>query len=153
MNDELIHYGIKGMKWGIRRTPEQLGHRTFKSSGRTSLFGKKKTSSDPKNSNSSSSLPKQSVKSLSDEELRARISRLELEKKYKELTTAKKTTSRGKKFCVDVLESIGKNTLTNLGTQAANHIIGNAINKVAGVDSNDAARRVVNPQRGQTDKK
>lgn len=24
---ELQHYGIKGMKWGVRRTPEQLGHR------------------------------------------------------------------------------------------------------------------------------
>lgn len=23
----LEHYGIKGMRWGIRRTPEQLGHR------------------------------------------------------------------------------------------------------------------------------
>lgn len=23
---ELYHHGIKGMKWGIRRTPEQLGH-------------------------------------------------------------------------------------------------------------------------------
>lgn len=22
------HYGVKGMKWGVRRTPEQLGHRT-----------------------------------------------------------------------------------------------------------------------------
>lgn len=24
----LIHYGVKGMKWGVRRTPEELGHRT-----------------------------------------------------------------------------------------------------------------------------
>lgn len=23
----LMHYGVKGMKWGVRRTPEQLGHR------------------------------------------------------------------------------------------------------------------------------
>lgn len=22
----LMHYGVKGMKWGVRRTPEQLGH-------------------------------------------------------------------------------------------------------------------------------
>ena len=24
----LVHYGVKGMKWGVRRTPEQLGHVT-----------------------------------------------------------------------------------------------------------------------------
>lgn len=27
---EIYHHGIKGMKWGVRRTPEQLGHRISK---------------------------------------------------------------------------------------------------------------------------
>lgn len=27
MPNYLEHYGVKGMKWGVRRTPEQLGHK------------------------------------------------------------------------------------------------------------------------------
>lgn len=30
MSDELVHYGVKGMKWGVRRTKEELGYKTYK---------------------------------------------------------------------------------------------------------------------------
>lgn len=35
----LMHYGIKGMKWGVRRTPEQLGHRPKKAFAKSNKNG------------------------------------------------------------------------------------------------------------------
>lgn len=54
-SDYIYHYGIKGMKWGIRRTAEQLGHKV------KSKFSRKKTSSDEGGSGDSSKKIKGSV--------------------------------------------------------------------------------------------
>lgn len=43
--NELEHYGIKGMKWGVRRTPEQLGHVTEKKRRVTSWIQKARKNS------------------------------------------------------------------------------------------------------------
>lgn len=39
----LEHHGIKGMHWGIRRTPEQLGHKVSKAREKFEKYGKKAT--------------------------------------------------------------------------------------------------------------
>lgn len=45
----LCHYGVLGMKWGIRRTPEQLGHRTIKAG--TTFYRATLTADDNKDTN------------------------------------------------------------------------------------------------------
>lgn len=152
ISNAFAHHGIKGMRWGVRRTPEQLA----RASGRPipESDGKESGRREEKKDSSGTSR-KKTISDLSDDELRQRISRLELEKRYKDLekADAKPKSTRGRDFCVNVLETIGKNTLTNIGTQAANHVLGEAINKIAGVSSDDKAHRVVNPQKGQEEKK
>lgn len=85
VNKELAHYGILGMKWGIRRTPAQLAR----------ARGSKKTVEDV-HDDYKRAHDKKSVKSMSDKELRERNNRLQMEAQYATLT--KKKTSAGKKF-------------------------------------------------------
>ena len=88
--NELYHHGIKGMKWGVRRTPAQLGHQTKKSS---------------------TSQRRAEMKKMSDTELRNRINRIQMEKQYMQLTAP--DISPGKKFVKDVLTNAAKQTVTS----------------------------------------
>lgn len=136
-NLTLAHYGIKGMQWGVRRTPEQLGHRT---KTRTVKKSKVKPKSKKKEESSES---KKKTSTMSDEELRQAISRLELEKRYKELARSIEPakSNSGKKFVESVLKKSGE----NIATQFTTYAMGTIINKVAGSE-------IVNPKKGQKDK-
>ena len=140
MDNELSHAGRKGMKWGqhIFCGPNCSEH--GKKGNRGSADG------DGAEKSTSSSGQKKTVKDLSDDELRAKINRLELEKRLADLSKAEATTSKGKEFIMDVLEKSGKNITTQLATYA----MGTAVNKILKDVFNDDA--VVNPKKGQKDK-
>lgn len=124
--DELYHYGTKGMKWGVIRTAEQLGH--IVKSVYDSHKAKKRTKEEAATAKKRSKIT--NPKKLTTEELNARIKRLQLEKDYNDLVKDTDSTRKGKNFVMDILESSGKNLLT----QVTNHYGAKALNKVIGED-------------------
>lgn len=74
--DYLIHYGISGQKWGIRRYQNEDGTLTEE--------GKRRYNEGPPESET---WKKSEAKNLTDEELRRRTNRLQQEQNYKNLTT------------------------------------------------------------------
>lgn len=100
-NNQLYHHGIKGMKWGVRRTDEQLAR----------AIGKK---TEEIHEDYAKAHTSKSVRSMSDAELRARNNRLQMEQQYANLT---KNTSAGKKFVTGVLISAGTAVATGIATK------------------------------------
>jgi alanyl-tRNA synthetase len=154
MENQLKHHGILGMKWGVRRTPEQLGRKAAKKAAAEERRQQRKA--DAKENRRRKKLARKKLSDLTNDELNERISRLELEKRAKELASSlnpPKQASKGKEFVQRVVEKIGENTLTNVGTQAGVKGLGLAINKAFNVDPYDTTFRIVNPNKGQSDKK
>ena len=95
-DDFLQHYGVLGMKWGHRKS-------------RSNVSSNKK----PKNTkNTTTSKPKPTQRELSDEELRAVVNRMRLEREYADLTY--RASSRSK--VESVVRTIG--TVAALTTSA-----------------------------------
>lgn len=106
--NELTHHGIKGMKWGVRRSEKQLARIRGKAE-------KENWSDDAKNA---SELKVKSVKQMSNSELKKLNERTRLENEYAQLHARRK--SSGEKFITEVLTNSGKNVATSWTTKYAN---------------------------------
>lgn len=114
-NNELYHHGIKGMKWGIRRTDAQLGHETVnlqKTKKRVEAAGTIVTESQNINKKVSSKKQRkmqkqqvQTAKAMTDKELRERVNRLNMEQQYARLSTEQ--MNAGKVNVDKVLAEVG----------------------------------------------
>ena len=85
-SNSLSHYGIRGMRWGVRRYQN--------SDGTYTSIGKKRKYQETAHEDYINAHSKKSVKSMSNAELKARNNRLQMEQQYANLT---KKTSSGKK--------------------------------------------------------
>lgn len=162
VDQELRHWGIRGMKWGVRRYQNKDGSLTpagkkrydkemakakeeakvLKSRQRTQakidkLNALKKSNEDLKNELDGKTAKPQkakkssgkSVKEMSNEELKAVIDRLDLEKRYKDLNPEQ--TSKGKSFVNRIIdkviapsaEEIGKQLVKSAITKVSNSVI------------------------------
>lgn len=99
-NSCLLHYGIKGQKWGIRRFQRKDGSLT--------PAGKKRYADDDYHEDYRRAHDSKSIRTMSDQELRNRLNRLQMEAQYKQMTASK--LDKGKKIVADVLENAGKET-------------------------------------------
>lgn len=101
----LAHYGVRGMKWGVRRSKRDKSRTVY------------------------SKAPAK----LTDAELRRRLKRLEDEKRYNELNS--RDVSQGEEFATKILKQVGSTTVATLLGAVALYGGKKAIGKVVGPDT------------------
>ena len=106
-NDYLQHYGILGMRWGVKKASSR--------------------SSESQHEDYVKAHSKKSVKSMSDDELRERNKRLQMEKNYSDLT---KKTSYGKKVVKAITSTAATITALEASYKVYKKIADKGLNKI-----------------------
>ena len=122
MENELYHWGIKGMRWGIRRYQNKDGSLTD--------LGKKRLKTEDYHEDYNKAHSSKNVKLMSDKELRERINRLQMENQYLQLT--KRNVSFVKRILTDASKQILSKYVSRYMTKGADTFIEKYINRNIG---------------------
>lgn len=136
MNDTIYHFGIKGMKWGRRRFQNKDGSLTPAGKKR---YGDESSDSDSSGAKpptmtikrpGSSSSSKKKVSEMSDEELRNRINRMNMEKQYAQLSKelsggsgSNTNQNKGKSFVGEISSRTLNNILIPAGEEIGRQLV------------------------------
>lgn len=115
--EKLSHYGVLGMKWGVRKDRRLRTTSSTKSSSK-----KKKPASSVKST----------ISSMSDEELKRRITRIENELRLQKLLTP--PPKEGRAFVKEIAKTAGKQVLTTAAVGIGTYALGKAAAKFASPD-------------------
>lgn len=109
-NESLVHYGILGMRWGVRRNQAQLerARSSSKTNPDKAIKAKRKQTAAAR-------------RHLSDGDLRKAIERLQQEKKLKDLTN--EDVAPGRTTASNIMKQIGKTAITTAGAAVATYTI------------------------------
>lgn len=167
MENELMHWGIKGMKWGIRRyqnkdgslTPagrkryaqemaklkeeEKIAKNKLRTQAKLNKLEEKRKEVEALKSGkplpkTTQNTSKPSVKDMSDDELRRVVNRMMLEQQYSKLRPEQVST--GKKFVDKVMKDVVAPTAVEVGKQVLKDSMTKAIKNA----SEDASKKKQN---------
>ena len=160
MNErELIHYGIKGMKWGILRYQNADGTLTAAGRMRDRMTRKRNRKRAEKVLKGPTKTVKRRLSQITDEELRKAVNRLQLERDYKTLTKPPDKHKRAKEIATKWLETAGTKVLESAATNLGKKIFSETdskrrVEKRADIDlEKDRQARRVNRVKADRDRK
>ena len=130
MDDVLIHYGILGMKWGVRRYQNKDGSLTSAGKKR---YGNNDDIKDSPQKNTEEP-KKKSVKDMSDEELRREINRMQLEQSYLRMTG--QNIEKGKSAVEIALGKMKESFVSTVAQKSGQILAERLVNSMLGVKDN-----------------